>query len=66
MDVPRPSQTLILTEAIIDALTLYEQGFKNVMPIYGVNGLLDEHLIFFHHRSTTEIQRNPLDHTIAI
>ncbi|MFZ2633122.1 MAG: CHC2 zinc finger domain-containing protein [Desulfosalsimonadaceae bacterium] len=41
------SQTIILTESIIDALTLYDQGFKNVMPIYGVNGLLDEHLSFF-------------------
>jgi DNA primase len=41
------SQTLILTESIIDALTLYDQGFKNVMPIYGVNGLLDEHLSLF-------------------
>ncbi len=38
------SQTLILTESIIDALTLYDQGFKNTIPIYGVNGLLDEHL----------------------
>jgi DNA primase catalytic core len=38
------SQTIILTESIIDALTLYDQGFKNVIPIYGVNGLLDEHL----------------------
>ncbi len=41
------SQTLILTESIIDALTLYDQGFKNVMPIYGVNGLLEEHLLLF-------------------
>jgi DNA primase len=41
------SETLILTESIIDALTLYDRGFKNVMPIYGVNGLLDEHLLFF-------------------
>jgi DNA primase catalytic core len=38
------SQTIILTESIIDALTLYDQGFKNAIPIYGVNGLLDEHL----------------------
>jgi len=41
------SQTIILTESIIDALTLYDQGFKNVIPIYGVNGLLDEHLSLF-------------------
>ncbi|MCP3663407.1 MAG: hypothetical protein GY696_13085, partial [Gammaproteobacteria bacterium] len=33
------SQTILLTESIIDALTLYDQGFKNVIPIYGVNGL---------------------------
>jgi DNA primase len=38
------SQTIILTESIIDALTLYDQGFKNVIPIYGVNGLIDDHL----------------------
>ncbi len=44
------SQTLLLTELIIDALTLYDQGFKNVMPIYGTNGLLDEHLSFFNRR----------------
>ena len=44
------SQTIILTESIIDALTLYDQGFKNVIPIYGVNGLLDEHLSFFNRK----------------
>ena len=45
------SQTLILTESVIDALTLYDQGFKNVMPIYGVNGLIDDHLSYFNHAS---------------
>jgi DNA primase len=44
----RRSQTIILTESIIDALTLYDQGFKNVIPIYGVNGLIDEHLALLH------------------
>ena len=44
------SQTIILTESIIDALTLYDQGFKNVIPIYGVNGLLDEHLTFLYRK----------------
>jgi DNA primase catalytic core len=38
------SQAIILTESIIDALTLYDQGFKNVIPIYGVNAPVDEHL----------------------
>jgi len=44
------SQSIILTESIIDALTLYDQGFKNVIPIYGVNGLLDEHLALFYRK----------------
>ena len=32
------------------ALTLYGQGFKNVMPIYGTNGLIDDHLFFFNRK----------------
>ncbi|MCG6944282.1 MAG: toprim domain-containing protein, partial [Deltaproteobacteria bacterium] len=41
------SSTLILSEGVIDALTLYDQGFKNVIPAYGVNGLTDDHLSLF-------------------
>ena len=44
------SQTILLTESIIDALTLYGQGFKNVVPIYGVNGLIEDHLSFFNRK----------------
>jgi DNA primase catalytic core len=44
------SQVIILAESIIDALTLYDQGFKNVMPIYGTNGLIDDHLFFFNRK----------------
>lgn len=44
------SQTIILTESVIDALTLYDQGFKAVVPLYGVNGLLDDHLSLFSRR----------------
>lgn len=44
------SQSLILTESIIDALTLYDQGFKNVMPIYGVNGFTADHLSFLNRK----------------
>ncbi|MBL0381285.1 MAG: hypothetical protein JKP90_16950 [Desulfofustis sp. PB-SRB1] len=36
--VPR-SASIILTESIIDAVTLYDQGFTNVIPAYGVNGV---------------------------
>ncbi len=35
---------IILTESIIDALSLIELDIQNVQPIYGVNGFTDEHL----------------------
>lgn len=47
------SQTIILTESIIDALTLYDAGFKNVIPIYGTNGLIDDHLALFSRKVKT-------------
>jgi DNA primase len=35
---------IILTECIIDALSLIETGFENVQSIYGTKGFTDEHL----------------------
>ncbi len=35
---------IILTECIIDCLSLIETGFENVQPIYGTNGFTEEHL----------------------
>ncbi|MBL0381268.1 MAG: hypothetical protein JKP90_16825 [Desulfofustis sp. PB-SRB1] len=35
--VPR-SASIILTESIIDAVTLYDQGFTNVIPAMGLTG----------------------------
>ncbi len=35
---------IILTESVIDALTLYNAGYKNTIPCYGTNGLTDDHL----------------------
>jgi DNA primase len=49
----KQSSTILLSESIIDALTLYDQGFKNVIPAYGVNGLCED-LIFFFNRSNTK------------
>jgi DNA primase len=49
------SSTILLTEAILDALTLYEQGFKNVMPCYGVNGLSDDHITCFQQFGVKEV-----------
>ncbi|MGD9160627.1 MAG: CHC2 zinc finger domain-containing protein [Desulfobacteraceae bacterium] len=44
------SESIILAESIIDGLTLYDQGFKNVVPVYGVNGLIDDHITLFNHK----------------
>jgi len=38
------SDELILTECIIDALSLIELGFQNIQSIYGTNGFTEEHL----------------------
>ena len=35
---------VILAESIIDALSLYQAGHKNVIPLYGINGLSEDHL----------------------
>lgn len=45
--VVKRSSTILLTESVIDALTLYDQGFTNVIPCYGVNGLTCDHLFLF-------------------
>jgi DNA primase catalytic core len=49
------SKALILTESIIDALTLYSAGFKDVIPCYGVNGLTEDHLTLFARCQTKEV-----------
>jgi DNA primase catalytic core len=38
------SKSIILTESIIDALTLYNAGFRDVIPCYGVNGFTQDML----------------------
>ena len=35
----KEAETIILTEGIIDALSIYKAGFKNVTALYGVNGM---------------------------
>jgi DNA primase catalytic core len=39
------SASLLLTESIIDALTLVDRGLHDVMPCYGVHGLTDDLLL---------------------
>lgn len=46
---------IILTESIIDALTLINAGIKNVIPCYGVNGFTQDHLALFKQYETQTI-----------
>jgi len=47
---------IILTEAVIDALTLMVAGVGNAIPCYGVNGLTDDHLQLFKQQATGNIR----------
>ncbi|MFC1643468.1 CHC2 zinc finger domain-containing protein [Chlamydiota bacterium] len=46
---------IILTESIIDSLSLYQAGLKNTIPCYGINGLTDDHIQAFNDNNTREI-----------
>jgi DNA primase catalytic core len=37
-------EPVILTESVIDSLSLFAAGIKNVLPLLGVNGFLPDHL----------------------
>lgn len=43
----RRSDTVIITEAVIDALTLLDAGIMNAMPCWGVHGYTDDHADWF-------------------
>ncbi|MDI6758660.1 MAG: CHC2 zinc finger domain-containing protein [Candidatus Omnitrophota bacterium] len=45
--VLRTTKSIFLTESIIDALSLYQLGFKETIPLYGTNGLTSDHLELF-------------------
>lgn len=49
------SPTLILAESVIDALTLYGAGFKEVVPCWGVNGLSEDHLALIARHKTKDV-----------
>jgi DNA primase len=38
------SDQIILTESVIDALSLVQIGVENVVPLYGTSGFTAEHL----------------------
>lgn len=39
----RRSKEILLVESVLDALSLIEAGVGNVIPLYGINGLTDDH-----------------------
>ena len=49
------SKDIILCEALIDALTFWCAGFRNVTTSYGVNGFTDEHLAAFKQHGTQRV-----------
>jgi len=49
------SKDIILCEALIDALTFWCAGFRNVTAIYGVNGFTEEHRAAFQKHGTQRI-----------
>jgi DNA primase len=51
----RASKTVILCEAIIDALTFWCAGFRNVTASYGVEGFTADHLGAFGHHDIERV-----------
>jgi hypothetical protein len=49
------SKDVILCEALIDALTFWCAGYRNVTAIYGVNGFTEEHRAVFRKHGTKRI-----------
>lgn len=51
----RQNPEVILVESIIDALAVYQAGFKNVIPLYGTNGFTPEHERLFKKYNLKEV-----------
>lgn len=49
------SGSILLTESIIDALTLIDRGLLDTMPCYGVNGLTEELFAWFEQCHVREV-----------
>lgn len=51
----KDAETIILTEGIIDALSIYKAGFKNVTALYGTQGFTRAHEELFNNGTVKEI-----------
>ena len=46
---------IILCEALIDALTFWCAGYRNVTAVYGIEGFTEEHIAAFKHHGTERV-----------
>ncbi len=55
LDAIKASKEIILCEALIDALTFWCAGYRNVTASYGVEGFTADHLAAFKHYGTERV-----------
>ena len=51
----KASQKIYITEGIIDALSLYQIGIREVVALFGTNGLTEDHLTYMRKHLTKEV-----------
>lgn len=51
----KSSKEIIVTESIIDATSCYMLGMRNAIPLYGVNGLTEDHIRYFKEYRTEKV-----------
>ncbi len=51
----KQNDTIILTESIIDSLSFIDAGITNTIPLYGTNGLTDDHLHLLRKHKTKNV-----------
>jgi DNA primase len=51
----KTTQTLILCEAIFDAMSFWAAGFRNAVPLYGADGWTPHHEALIRENGTTEV-----------
>ena len=54
-EIVKGHATLILTESILDAYSLIEIGFPNVLPLYGTSGFTQDHLNLLSNHPVKEV-----------
>lgn len=52
----KDTDKVILTESVIDALSLYELGIRNVIPCYGAGGFTEHHAKHLMKENTKEVE----------